>query len=302
MRGEDQGVAALEIFGAQPIFHDGADESALGMPEDESGAGELLNGVEIELLAEGAMVAALGLLKLAHVLVHLLFGVERGSVDALELGIAFLAEPVGSGDVEQLERLDFAGGWDVRAAAEIDELAGLVERNLFIGLGELLDEVTLHEIAFGLEALEAFVAVEDIAGVGLIALDDLLHLGLDLFEVFGGEGRLAQEVIEEAGLGGRTMTELGLREKLQHGGGQQVRRRVMKDLERFGILLGEQAKPGILLDGSGEIDHGKAIIERGASAALFAAPSETKGASLAARAASARRGEMDFAMSRAVVP
>ena len=36
-------------------------------------------------------------------------------------------------------------------AAEIGKLAGAVDRNLFIGLGELLDEVALHEVAFFFE-------------------------------------------------------------------------------------------------------------------------------------------------------
>ena len=260
MRSKDQRVTALQIFGAQPVFHDGANQAALGMPEDEARTGEFLNRVQIELLAEGTMIAALGFLKLAHVLVHFLLGVERSAVDALELGIAFLAEPIGSSDVEQLEGLDLSGGRDMRAAAEIDELAGLVERNLIIGLGELFDEVALHEIAFGLESLESLVAVEKIAGVRLVAIDDLLHLLFDLFEVFRNEGSLAQKVIEEAGFGGRTVTELGLRKEFQHGGSKQMRRRVMEDLERLGVFLGEEAEARIVLDGEREIDNRKAVI------------------------------------------
>ena len=90
---------------------------------------------------------------LVQVLVEIFLAEERGAVDALQLRILFLAQPVGAGDVEQLEGLDLSGRRNVRAAAEVDELAGLVKRNLFVGLGELLDEVALHEVAFGLEPL-----------------------------------------------------------------------------------------------------------------------------------------------------
>jgi hypothetical protein len=72
-------------------------------------------------------------------------------------GLLFVAQPVGAGDVEQLEGLDFPGRRQVRAAAEILELAGLVNRDFFIGLGELLDEMALHEVAFALELFETFL-------------------------------------------------------------------------------------------------------------------------------------------------
>jgi hypothetical protein len=119
--------------------------------------------------------------------------------------------------------------------------------------------MTLHEIAFGLEALETGIAVEEVTSIRLVAIDDLLHLLFDLLEIFGSERGFAQKVVEESGVSGRTVTELGLWKEFQHGGGKQVRRRVMEDLERLGIFFGEQTKLGILLDGAGEIDDGEAI-------------------------------------------
>ena len=59
------------------------------MPEDEAGAGELLNGEQVELLAEQAMVALLGFFELVEVVVELFLGVERRAVDALELRRSF---------------------------------------------------------------------------------------------------------------------------------------------------------------------------------------------------------------------
>ena len=76
----------------------------------------------------------------------------------------------------------------------------------------------------------------------------------------------------------------------------------MEDLERLGVLLGEQAEARILLDGPGEIDDREGVIRRAADNSVIGSVIRNKGATLAARAASARRGEIDFAMSRAVVP
>ena len=290
VRGEDERVAAAEILVAHPVFHLFADEAALGMPEDEAGAGELLNGEQVELLAEQAMVALLGFFELVEVVVELLLGVERRAVDALELRVLLVAQPVGSGDVEQLEGLDASGGRDVRAAAEVGELAGLVDRDFFIGLGELLDEVALHEVAFGLEALQAFGAGQKFARVGQVLLGELLHLLLDGGEVVGGEGLLAVEVVEESVLGGGAVAELGLGKEFEDGGGHQVRGGVAEDFERFGIALGEQAEFDVAVEGASEVDRAA-----GLSPLVL-------GLIWAARAASARRGLMPRAMSRAVVP
>ena len=146
-----QRVAALEVLVAHPVFHLLADDAALGMPEDQPRPGQFLDGEQVELLAQHAMVALLRLFQLVQVLVQVLLGEERRAVDALQLRILLVAQPVRAGDVQQLERLDPAGRRDMRPAAEVGELAGLVDRDLFVGLGELLDEVALHEVAFRLE-------------------------------------------------------------------------------------------------------------------------------------------------------
>ena len=170
-------------------------------------------------------------------------------------GFFFVAQPVGAGDVEQLERLDLAGRRNVRAAAEIEELAGLVDRNLFIGLGELLDEVALHEVAFALELFQAFLARQKFARVGKVLLDEFLHLLFDLFQIFGRERSGAVEVVEESVLGGGAVAEFGLGEKFEHGGGQQVRGRMPVDFERLGIFLGEDAQVGVVVERAGEVDQ-----------------------------------------------
>src|SRR6266436_4150074 len=109
VRGKDEVVAALEQFVAEPVLDNLSNEAALGMPEDEAGAGFFLNAEEVELDAELAMIAALGFFEAVQMFVQLFLREESHGVNALELGIALLAFPVGAGDVHQLERLDALG-------------------------------------------------------------------------------------------------------------------------------------------------------------------------------------------------
>ena len=100
VRRVDEQVAAAQALVAHPVFHDLADHGALGMPEDEAGAGELLNAEEVELLAQHAMVALGGFFKPREVGVEVLLREEGRAVDALQLRILFVAEPVGAGERE----------------------------------------------------------------------------------------------------------------------------------------------------------------------------------------------------------
>ena len=139
----------------------------------------------------------------------------------------------------------------MRAAAEIGELAGAVDGNLFVGLGELLDEMALHEVAFFFELGEALVAGHELASVRDVLLHQLLHLLLDFFEVFGGERRGPVEIVEESALGCGTVAELGLGEKFEHGRGQQMRGRMPVNFERLGIAVGEDAQGRCLFPADG---------------------------------------------------
>jgi hypothetical protein len=50
------------------------------MPEDQSGAGQLLNRKKVQLFAQNAMVAALRLFQASEVLLQLLAGKKGGAV------------------------------------------------------------------------------------------------------------------------------------------------------------------------------------------------------------------------------
>ena len=98
MRRVDELVAAAEALVAHPVFHHLADDGALGMPEDEACAGQLLNAVEVELLAQDAMVAPRGFFQAGEVGFKIFLREKCRAVDALELRILLVAEPVGAGE------------------------------------------------------------------------------------------------------------------------------------------------------------------------------------------------------------
>ncbi len=191
VRGVDQRVAALQVLGAHPVFHLFADDAALGMPENQPRARQLLNRKQIKLLAEHAVVALLGFFELVEIVVEVLFREEGSPVDALQLRVLLVSQPVRARNVEQLERLDLPGRGNMRPAAEVGELAGAVDGNLFIGLGELLDEVALHEVAIFFELRQPLVAGQKFARVRDVLLHQFLHLLLDLFQILGSERQSA---------------------------------------------------------------------------------------------------------------
>ena len=94
--------------------------------------------------------------------------------------LLLVAAPVGAGEARQLERLDRLGVLQVRAAAEVGEVALGVERDVALGR---VDELDLVRLALGLEALARLVARDLLArpdaALGELALD----LGLDPLEV-----------------------------------------------------------------------------------------------------------------------
>ena len=65
-----------------------------------------MNAEELELSANLAMIAALGLFQAMEVFLQLFLREKARGVNALELRIAFLTFPVGASDAHQLECLD----------------------------------------------------------------------------------------------------------------------------------------------------------------------------------------------------
>ena len=215
-------VAALQQFFAQPVFDNLSNQAALGMPENQAGTGFFLNAEEVEFDAELAVVAALGFLDAVQMLVQLFLGEERHRVNALKLRIAFLALPIGAGDVHQLERLDSLSGRNVRAATEVHKFSGGVEGNQRFG------RFFFHQLAFE-NLVTPFVKVQslglwdELAFVRQVLRGKLVHLFFDFGEVRRSERFLAQKFVEKASIDRRADAELHVRVQLHHCRREQMR-------------------------------------------------------------------------------
>ena len=80
---DHQIVAAPQQFVAQPVFHNFADQPALGMPKDKSGPGFFLNAEKIELHSQLAMVTALGLFEAMQIFVEFFLSIKSRGINAL---------------------------------------------------------------------------------------------------------------------------------------------------------------------------------------------------------------------------
>ncbi len=78
------------------------------------------------------------------------------AVNPLQHFVSGIAPPIGPGQLRQLERLaQFAGARQVRAAAQIDEIALAVERNLLVA-GDAVDDFGLVVFALAFEKFDRF--------------------------------------------------------------------------------------------------------------------------------------------------
>ena len=209
---EDDGggdlVVVLPDVELPPVVDEGVlQDHPLGEEEREPGA-LLHDGEQAELLPELAVVPLLRLLQHVEVGLELLLALERGTVDPGEHLVVLVPPPVRAGEGQELERLDGLGVEGVGSRAEVRELALLVEADGRV-LGEVLHKLDLVVLALGLQELDGLGPGK---GVGLqlqVLLDDLLHLGLDLLEVLGGEPSLLVEVVVEAIVDGGPDGQLG---------------------------------------------------------------------------------------------
>ena len=281
LRRVDLDIARVGLPAADVVLENLEQRPALGMPEHRARR-LLLEVEEVHLAAELPVVAFLRLLDLLEIGVELLLLREGRAVDAAEHLAIGVAAPIGGRDLHQLEgRADLAGRSHVRAAAEIEPVALLVDLELLVGR-DGIDQLDLEHLALVLEDALRVIARPDLFREGFVARDDLAHLLLDRLEILGRERLVAEEVVVEAVLDHRADGDLGARPQRLHGFGQHMRGVVADQLERARILAAEELDFRIRSMGS----------ERSATA-----PS-----SAMATVRLASEGEIPFAMSRPVMP
>ena len=216
-------------------------------PEDEARAELFVDPEKLEVSAERAMVAPLDLLELLQILVELFLGRPHRAVDPLELRVALVAAPVRPGDGEQLERADLTGSFHVRSAAEVDEVAVLVDGDLAVpSAGGVVLAVLSAELLdlFDLVVLTPLreepdrVRSRHLAMLeGEVARDRGAHPLLDPGQVLIGERPRKVEVVVEAIGDRRAEAELRLREELQDRTGHNVRGRMPERIERLVTVI-----------------------------------------------------------------
>jgi hypothetical protein len=179
------------------------------------------------------VVAALGLLEALEVLLEIL-GVEEGrSVDTRQLGLGLVAPPVGACQGQQLDRLDRLGILQMRAAAEVDEVALLVEGELALRRVDELDLVRLLPLV---EEAAGLVA-PDLLSRPLAPLGDLApDLLLEPVERVLSHRLRELEVVVEAVLDRRSDRHLRARVETPRGLGEKVCGRVAQHPQRVGIV------------------------------------------------------------------
>ena len=194
------------------------------------------------------MVALLRLLELLEIGVELLLLGEGGAVDAGEHFAVGIAAPIGAGDLHQLEGVaDLAGRGHVRAAAEVEPVALLVDLDLLV-FRDGVDQLDLEQLALVAEHALGLVARPHLLGEGFVARDDLAHLLLDGVEVLRRERLVAEEVVIEAVLDHRADGDLRARPQALHGLRQHVRGVVPDQLQRARVLAGDEFDLGVALD------------------------------------------------------
>ena len=157
---------------------------AFGLPDDEAGADFVVDGEEVELAAQRAVVAAFGFGQPLQVGVQFGLGLKGGAVDALEHGPVFVAAPVGAGGVQQLDGGNLAGSGDVGALAQVGKFAVAVDAQRGF-VGQIVDDFLLEGL--GSEHGLSGFAGQLFPNEGRIGLDGLQHQRLDAFQVLRRE-------------------------------------------------------------------------------------------------------------------
>ncbi len=254
MGGIEELVAGALVLGAPELLDPLANAGPPGVPEDQPAAAVLLDGEQVELLAEPAVIALLRLLQLLQVALEGLAVRPGGAIDALQHLVAGVAPPVGPGDLGELEGAQLAGGGHVGTPAEVDEIALPVDRDLLVGR-DLADDRGLVVFPLIAEKLDGGVPVPHLPAHRLVALGDLGHLGLDGLQILRGEGPPIGEIVVEAVLDDRADGDLGLGEQLFHRLRQQVGGGVPNHFQTFLVPTGKDGDPGLVRNNMGEIDQ-----------------------------------------------
>ena len=230
MRGKEDFVAVFIVFVAPPVFERHAEAASLGVPVNEAGTRVLLGGEEIEFFTELPVVAFFRFREEVQVVLEFVRLLESVAIYAGQHGTLLVAAPVGTGDLYELEslRVEFFGGRDMGAAAEVAEGALFVHRN-DLAFGKLVYEFELHRL-IGEQFFRFFPAYFP-SGELAAFVDDLAHGAFDRREILVGDGAGEFHVVIESVIDRGTDSELGAGEKNGDRFGHDMRQGVPYGLQ-----------------------------------------------------------------------
>jgi len=133
------------------------------------------------------VVIGLPLLEDLEVVLQGFFARPAGRVDAGQLLVLAIAPPIGASQREKFEMLQVARARDVRPAAEVGEIALLIEGDRGF---EFLD--VLHLVVVVFKDVQGFLHRDFAALKGDVVLAEFLHLSFD-----GGKIRFGDDFIAE---------------------------------------------------------------------------------------------------------
>ena len=225
------------------------------MPEHHAGC-LLLRMEEVELLAEAAVIALFRLFEAVHIGLQLLLVTPRSAIDTLQHRLAGIPAPVGAGELHQLEALtQRTRARQVRPATDVEPVTLAIDGDFLTLRDDVVDDLDLVMLAEPAEDRLGLLAVQHFALDGQVALDDLAHARLDLFEVNRCKSLAACKVVIKAVLDGRPDGDLGPRKKLLHRLGHDVGGVVAQKLQRLVAFARHDGYLGIAIHDAAGIHH-----------------------------------------------
>ena len=222
-----------------------------------------MEGEELQLAAQLAVIATLGFFQLGKVLLERLVVGKGSAVEAREHGILFVAAPVGPGGGKQLEGPGKARVRHVRAAAQVGEVAAGIERHR-IGV-DVVDDLHLEVFAHVGKLPHGVALAHARALKGQPGLGNALHFRFDGFKVVAGEGTIHKEVVVETVVDGRADGDLGRREELLDRRGHDMGGGVAHNGQAFGrIGIHRLERCAPFRQGRGKIQQSPGVARRSA--------------------------------------
>ncbi len=199
------------------------------------------SGEVVQLTTQLVVVTLQSLSLSGQVGLQLVLAGEADAVDTLQHLAVGVATPVSAAGLGQLEAvvLDTTGVIQMRTCTQVGKFALGVEADDGI-FRQILDQLYLIRLVFLLH-------VGNSLGTGLFAafqtdtlLADFLHLGLDLGQMVGSEGKGSVKVVIPALVNGGADGQLNLRPQTLDGLCHDVRTGMPVGLAVFGIFKGVQ--------------------------------------------------------------